>query len=121
MINYTIEKEIDGEYFNIEIDIEDVLEFIEHGTSSKEREEIMEIFKDEMRDEIREEIENDLRSEIKEENITELKKQYNIEIETVIDKMKMKLLSQAMKNYSLEELEEKLGTEFELGTGIKKK
>ncbi len=110
MSTYTIEKEIDGEYFDIEIDIEDVLDFIENGASDSELEDIKEIFEDEIRDEIEDDLRDGIRDEI-EEGIEEgIKEKFEDgqKPDNLYDEMKYRLVIKAMKKYSLEDLENKL-------------
>ena len=131
---------------HIEIELQDVIDFIDNSTKDElekiaekvledryvkdleeEKEELEDTIDDleEQNDELQKEIykleeENDeLQKEIYklEEKIDDNER---FEINTLYDEMKLKLLKEVMKKYSLEELENKLGTEHELSIGFKK-
>ena len=112
----------------IEIELQDVLDFIDNSTEDDFNKIYCKVLKndDYIKDleEEKEELEDeneDLRDIIDrlEEKIDDNKIE-GFEINTLYDEMKLKLLKIIMKKYSLEELENKLGTEHKLSIGIKK-
>lgn len=126
---------------HIEIELQDVLDFIDNSTKNnfnkiinkvledlKEEKEELEGTNEELREE-KEELEDTI-DDLEEENdylqkeINKLEEKIDdnerFEINTLYDEMKLKLLKEVMKKYSLEELENKLGTEHELSIGFKK-
>ena len=112
---------------HIEIELQDVLDFIDNSTKNNFNEIIDKVLNNDYIKDLEEEKEEledeneDLRDIIDrlEEKIDDNKIE-GFEINTLYDEMKLKLLKTAMKKYSLEELENKLGTEHKLSIGIKK-
>lgn len=106
----------------IELELEDVFDFIDDATKYdlNEIRSKLNIKVDELNDEI-EDLEGTLKDTKKEvrDLEDELENTEGWEIKTLYDEMKLKLLKSAMKVYSLEELECKLGKEFDLSVGIK--
>ena len=120
---------------HIEIELQDVLDFINNSTEDELEKITDRVLEDDYIKDLKEEKEEkeeleDTIDDLEEENdylqkeINKLEEKIDdnerFEINTLYDEMKLKLLKEEMKKYSLEELENKLGTEHELSIGFKK-
>ena len=103
---------------HIEIELQDVLDFIDNSTEDDFNKIYCKVLKND--DYIKDLEEEKEELEDENEDLIDDKKIEGFEINTLYDEMKLKLLKIIMKKYSLEELENKLGTEHELSIGIKK-
>mgnify|MGYP001571279555 FL=1 len=120
---------------HIEIELQDVLDFINNSTEDELEKITDRVLEDDYIKDLKEEKEEkeeleDTIDDLEEENdylqkeINKLEEKIDdnerFESNTLYDEMKLKLLKEVMKKYSLEELENKLGTEHELSIGFKK-